>query len=67
MLVGALPFNTSPFTMSWFWTTAEPDKELNGHGDKRTTPAVMNQESITRDKNSAGKYMYPRGVKFPGV
>ena len=55
-----LPFYTSPYTMSWFWTTAEPDKELNAHGDKRNTPAAINQEQttsqpISRNKNSAGK------------
>ena len=56
-----LPFNTSPYTMSWFWTTAEPDKDMNTQGDKGNTPAVMNQEqttsqSISRKKNTAGKY-----------
>ena len=56
-----LPFYTSPYTMSWFWTTAEPDKELNTQGDKGNTPAAINQvqttsQPISRNNNTAGKY-----------
>ena len=56
-----LPFYTSPYTMSWFWTTAEPDKDMNTHGDKGNTPAAINQvqttsQPISRNKNTAGEW-----------
>ena len=46
--------------MSWFWTTAEPDKAINAQGDERKPPAVISQEqttsqSISRNRNTAGK------------
>ena len=46
--------------MSWFWTTAEPDKATNAQGDERNPPAVISQEqttsqSISRNRNTAGK------------
>mgnify|MGYP001796167344 FL=1 len=61
----ATPKATS-MTMSWFWTTTESDKDFSAQSDEGNPPAVMNQEPITRDKNSAGKYMYLRGVNFTG-
>ena len=47
-------------TMSWFWTTAEPDKATNAQGDERNPPAINSQEqttsqSISRNRNTAGK------------
>ena len=47
-------------TMSWFWTTAEPDKAINAQGDERNPPAVISQvpttsQSISRNRNTAGK------------
>ena len=59
----ATPKATS-MTMSWFWTTAEPDKDLSAQRDEGNQQAVRNQEPITRDKTSAGRYTYPRGAKF---
>ena len=46
--------------MSWFWTTAEPDKAFNAQGDERNPPAVISQEQTTsqstsRNRNTAGK------------
>ena len=59
----ATPKATS-MTMSWFWTTTESDKDLSAQSDDANPPAVMNQESITRDKNLPGRYMYPGVAKF---